>query len=179
LKLPDGVQNCFMAKRKPVRRAATREDLLGIPVRRARVPAKWRDYHDKLLQTREMIARQQAGLSRNEERVRVGTGMHMADAGTDSFDQDLALGILSSDRDTLFEIDRALERIRSGAYGICELTGKPIGAKRLAAIPWTRFSAQAERQLEKEGLHNRARLPDRGATALLGGSDSDESEEAE
>ena len=41
-----------------------------------------------------------------------------------------------------------MKRIEDGTYGICELTGKPIGWKRLEAIPWTRFSVEAENQLE-------------------------------
>jgi RNA polymerase-binding transcription factor DksA len=177
------VQNYFMAKSKAVRKkavrpSATREDLLGF-AKVKRVPPRWRDYHHKLLQARELLFRQQEALSRPEERARAGTGLHMADAGTDSFDQDMTLGILSADRDTLRQIDRALERIRNGTYGICELTGKKINAKRLEAIPWARFSTEAERQLEKEGLHRRARLPEHGVTALPPDFEAAEAEEAE
>jgi RNA polymerase-binding transcription factor DksA len=78
--------------------------------------------------------------------------MHMADAATDSFDRDLVLGLLSFEQEGLYEIDAALKRIEDGTYGICELTGKPIPWERLAAIPWTRFSIEAENQLE-ENIH--------------------------
>ena len=74
--------------------------------------------------------------------------MHMADAATDSFDRDLALGLVSFEQEGLYEIDAALKRIEDGTYGICELTGKPIPWERLAAIPWARFSIEAENQLE-------------------------------
>lgn len=74
--------------------------------------------------------------------------MHMADAATDSFDRDLVLGLVSFEQEGLYEIDAALKRIEDGTYGICELTGKPIPWERLAAIPWTRFSIEAENQLE-------------------------------
>jgi DnaK suppressor protein len=83
---------------------------------------------------------------------------HMGDAGTDTFDRDFALGLLSSEQDALYEIDYALERIRDGTYGVCELTGRKIPRERLEAIPWTRFSAEAERQLEQDGVVARARL---------------------
>jgi hypothetical protein len=72
----------------------------------------------------------------------------MADAATDSFDRDLVLGLVSFEQEGLYEIDAALKRIEDGTYGICELTGKPIPWERLAAIPWTRFSIEAENQLE-------------------------------
>jgi len=82
----------------------------------------------------------------------------MADAGTDTFDRDFALGMLSSEQDALYEIDEALNRIRDGTYGKCEVTGKPIEATRLEAIPWARFSAAAEKQLEREGVVRKTRL---------------------
>ena len=74
--------------------------------------------------------------------------MHMADAATDSFDRDLVLGLVSFEQEGLYEIDAALKRIEDGTYGICELTGKAIPWERLEAIPWTRFSTEAESQLE-------------------------------
>ncbi len=84
--------------------------------------------------------------------------MHMADAGTDSYDRDVALSMLSHEQDAIYEIEQALNRIRNGTYGICELTGKRIARGRLAAIPWTRFSVAAERALEREGAVAHARL---------------------
>jgi RNA polymerase-binding transcription factor DksA len=89
--------------------------------------------------------------------------MHMADAATDAFDRDFNLGVLSSEQDALYEIVEAMNRIRNGTYGICELTGKKIEKARLEAIPWTRFTAAAERQLEKEGTVKRARIGPRNA----------------
>ena len=74
--------------------------------------------------------------------------MHMADAASDSFDRDLVLGLASFEQEGLYEVDAALKRIEDGSYGFCELTGKPIPLARLEAIPWTRFSLEAENQLE-------------------------------
>jgi RNA polymerase-binding transcription factor DksA len=82
----------------------------------------------------------------------------MADAGTDHYDRDFALGMLSSEQDAVYEIEEALNRIRDGTYGVCELTGKRIPEARLEAIPWTRFTAEAEKELEKGGALKRARL---------------------
>lgn len=48
----------------------------------------------------------------------------------------------------LAEIDSALRRIEAGTYGICEVTGEPIAAARLRAIPWTRLTKEAADQQE-------------------------------
>ena len=90
---------------------------------------------------------------------------HMADAGTDTYDRDFALSILSSEQDSLYEIDHALERIRDGTYGTCELTGKKIEAERLEAIPWACFTTEAEQELEKQGEVKLARLGPRDTVA--------------
>jgi RNA polymerase-binding transcription factor DksA len=87
----------------------------------------------------------------------------MADAGTDAYDQDFALGMLSSEQDAAYEIEAALDRIRSGNYGVCELTRKPISPGRLEAIPWTRFSAEAENQLERDKAVKRRGVGPRGS----------------
>ena len=83
-------------------------------------------------------------------------GVHMADCGTDNFDRDFALSLLSSDQDAIYEIEEALKRIDRGSFGICEVTGKPIPVTRLTAIPWTRFTVEAQSQLERRtGLTKR------------------------
>jgi DnaK suppressor protein len=78
-----------------------------------------------------------------------GYGQHMADAGTDTFDRDFALSLVSSEQEALSEVEAAIKRVRDGTYGICELTGKPISKDRLLAVPFTRYSAEAQKELEK------------------------------
>lgn len=73
---------------------------------------------------------------------------HMADQGSDTFEQSLNLDLAASQRGLLREIDDALDRIDKGIYGICELLGKPIKIDRLRNTPWARFSIEAARQLE-------------------------------
>ncbi|MHC4196158.1 MAG: TraR/DksA family transcriptional regulator [Planctomycetota bacterium] len=75
--------------------------------------------------------------------------IHMADAGTDTFEQEFALGLMDSERKILREIDDALERIQQGVYGICEVTGKTILKARLEATPWARYSVEYARRLEQ------------------------------
>ena len=78
-----------------------------------------------------------------------GYSQHMADAGTDNFDRDFALSMVSNEQEVLKEIDEAIKRIFAGTYGICEVTGKPIGRARLAAVPFTRFSVEGQTEFEK------------------------------
>ncbi len=74
--------------------------------------------------------------------------MHMADVGTDNFEQEFTLGLVESERQLLREIQEALDRIDEGTYGICLATGKPIGKARLNATPWAKYCIEYARQLE-------------------------------
>ena len=75
--------------------------------------------------------------------------IHMADIGTDNYEQEFALGLMNSERKLLREIDDALQRIQQGTYGTCEATGKPIVKARLEAKPWARYCVQYARMLEQ------------------------------
>jgi RNA polymerase-binding transcription factor DksA len=150
------------SKRKP--KAAT-VDILGIAPRKPRVPLKWREHYQHLVELRDNLAQRQADLAKDALEESPTFSSHMADAGTDAYDRDFALGLLSSEQDAVYEIEEALNRIRTGRYGICESTGKPIEAARLVAIPWTRFSTRAEKQLEQNGEVRRTRLGPREAVA--------------
>ena len=75
--------------------------------------------------------------------------IHMADLGTDNYEQEFALGLMDSERKLLREIDDALERIEKGTYGTCEGTGKPIPKARLEAQPWARYCVEYARMLEQ------------------------------
>jgi len=82
----------------------------------------------------------------------------VAERAVDESDQDMVLGRLSAEQDALYEVEEAIRRVGNDTYGICEETGKPIEADRLKAVPWTRFSRDAEARLEKEGIIHRTRL---------------------
>ena len=75
--------------------------------------------------------------------------IHMADLGSDNFEQEFALGLMDSERKLLREIDFALERIHKGIYGICTGTGQPIPKARLEAQPWARYCIDYARKLEQ------------------------------
>ncbi len=82
-----------------------------------------------------------------------GTGsssmpIHMADLGSDTWEQELTLGLIENERGLIREIDEALSRIEDHTYGICIATGKPIAKARLRAKPWAKYCIEHARKLE-------------------------------
>ena len=158
---------------------------MGAPVRRGpgngsvKIKAEWAKYYNTLLELRERLLNQMSGLAKESAEEMPGYSLHMADSGTDNFDRDFALSLLSSDQDAIYEIEEALKRIEKNTYGICELTGKPIPKARLDAIPWTRFTVEAQAQLEKEGALRQRRLGALGSVDSAGAIEVEEEEEAE
>jgi RNA polymerase-binding transcription factor DksA len=151
--------------RKP-QASATSAAILGRPMAKARsasdqpknIKAEWQKYYSRLIELREQLLHQMNGLAKESAQEMAGYSLHMADSGTDNFDRDFALSLLSSDQDAVYEIEEALKRIEKKTYGVCELTGKPIPRARLEAIPWTRFTVDAQAQLEKDGALRQRRL---------------------
>jgi RNA polymerase-binding transcription factor DksA len=88
-----------------------------------------------------------------------GYSYHMADAGTDSMEREKAFDIASKEGRLLLEIDDALRRLYNGAFGICEISGKPISRARLEVLPWARLSLEEQEKLEKEQRAGRANAP--------------------
>jgi len=149
---------------------ATLAAILGQPATKIRkngeprkVKPEWQKFYDRLLELREQLLRQMDGLAKESAQELPSYSLHMADSGTDNFDRDFALSLLSSDKDAVYEIEEALKRIERGSYGVCELTGKVIPKARLEAIPWTRFTVEAQAQLEREGALRQRRLGQLGS----------------
>ena len=76
---------------------------------------------------------------------------HMADHGSDSYEQDQSISLLQNQSEALREINAALQRMQEGTYGICEKTGKKITRARLKAIPYARLSLEAQMEEEQGG----------------------------
>ncbi|HKQ37323.1 MAG TPA: TraR/DksA C4-type zinc finger protein [Verrucomicrobiae bacterium] len=162
---------------------ASTQDILGTIGTRneqpKRIPTKWRENYNALVEFRDRLIHRRGMLARDVAEEQPAYSLHIADAGTDTYDRDFALSIATSEQEALYEIDQAINRIQEGSYGVCELTGKPIEAERLKAVPWTRFSTNAEKELESNGAVKRAKL---GQLADLPQNsepekDSDDSEE--
>ncbi len=77
---------------------------------------------------------------------------HLAEQGSEAYDQSLSLDLAAADRKLIKEIDDALKRIADGTFGVCELTGKPIKLERLEELPWARYSIEAARELERQSM---------------------------
>jgi DnaK suppressor protein len=174
--MPNNEQNNNGSRAK----ATTSQILAGLQTP-PRIDPKWKSHYDALIDLRAQLGQRKGGLTEIAKEEQQAFSLHMADAGTDEFDRDFALSMISSDQNALYEIEEALNRIRAGTYGVCELSGKPIEAERLAAIPWTRFSADAQRELEQNGSVARTRLGQRGSWNEPSGSEDSEggSDEAE
>ena len=144
-----------------------------------KVKPEWQKYYQHLVDLRDQLLRQMDGLAQESAQELAGYSLHMADSGTDNFDRDFALSLLSSDQDAIYEIEEALKRIEKKTYGVCELTGKTIPKARLEAIPWTRFTVEAQAQLEKDGALKSRRLGQLGTIETSGASDveSDDGDE--
>ena len=149
--------------------------------RQRRLDPFTRAQKEKLLQLRDAMVDSMAGVAQDTLRARAegneasAFGMHQADAGSDAYDRDFALSLLSQEQDALYEIDEALKRIDQGTYGKCEMSGKPILRARLEAIPFARFTVECQSQLEKQNKASRVR---QSVTSLFGLTD-DEAREGE
>jgi RNA polymerase-binding transcription factor DksA len=128
------------------------------------VPEKYRRYYKLLLDLRKHLTE---GIElHSEETLKRSSkddsgdlssyGQHMADAGTDTFDRDFALSLVSSEQEALTEIEAAIKRVKEGTYGTCEITGKPIAKERLSAVPFTRYSAEAQKDIERNRMRSRS-----------------------
>lgn len=153
-------------------KAASLADILGFnPKRRARldptsdkgIPEKYQRYYRLLVNLHNHLT---AGIElHSEETLKRSAkddagdlssyGQHMADAGTDTFDRDFALSMVASEQEALSEIDAAIKRVHAGTYGICERTHKPIPKDRLLAVPFTRYSAEAQKDIERHSHRTR------------------------
>lgn len=78
--------------------------------------------------------------------------MHMADVGSDNFEQEFTLGLVESERKLLTEIDEALTRMDEGYFGVCVITGNPIEEPRLEIKPWAKYCIAVVRTRERLGL---------------------------
>jgi RNA polymerase-binding transcription factor DksA len=125
----------------------------------------------KLLDLRDTLVDQMNGVARDtlgkgeDNHDSSAFGMHQADAGSDAYDRDFALNLLSQEQDALHQIEEALLRIDGGEYGVCEGSGVQIPIARLEAMPFARRTVDFQEKLDKEEAAGMRRSP---ATTLFG-----------
>jgi RNA polymerase-binding transcription factor DksA len=122
-------------------------------------PCKWLKYQRKLVALREHFLAHRGGLVQDTERPADLATHDFADEANDAVHHDVAASVLLATDDVLHEIEAALRRIEGGTYGTCEITGQQIPTARLTAIPWTRYTTEAEAELEKRGKAAGLRVP--------------------
>jgi RNA polymerase-binding transcription factor DksA len=125
-------------------------------------------FRDRLLQLARRLSDDVAGLSREALQAKGGEAsgnlsnapLHMADLGTDNFEQELALSFLETKTQTLEEISAALARLERRRFGACERCQKEIARDRLRAVPFARHCIDCAQEVEKEMLQGgRAAAP--------------------
>lgn len=143
--------------------SATSQDPIQFPEERERKVLTYlstkemREFKELLLAKRaELVGDVQLLTSEALNRTEPGSNeqssmpIHMADLGTDAWEQDFTLGLIASEKALVREIDEALERIVDKTYGICVATDKPITRERLHAKPWAKYCIEYAR-LREEG----------------------------
>ena len=131
----------------------------GVPRKKALSVQDMSDFKEMLLGKRRELLRnvtdiENGALRKNRQDASGDLSMmpvHMADLGTDNYEQEFALDLMDSERKVLLEIDEALTRIEDKTYGICLGTQAQISVARLKAKPWSRYCIEHARDLEKKG----------------------------
>ena len=169
------------AAARPTYQRGAVTNIVRPPVSKVKLTPFLEKQKERLIQLRDSMVDSMLGVAKDTLRSRAegseasAFGMHQADAGSDAYDRDFALSLLSQEQDALYEIEQALVRIGNGTYGVCEMTNKPIAHARLEAIPFARYTVECQSQLEKQNKHFNIRKP---VTSLFGLTD-DEPGEAE
>lgn len=113
------------------------------------------EFRELLLEKRRELVGDMTNMSDEARRVGAPGGtassmpIHMADLGSDTWEQELTLGLIENERNLLREIDEALERIEKKTYGICVAMNKPIGKARLRFKPWAKYCIEYARKREQ------------------------------
>jgi RNA polymerase-binding transcription factor DksA len=143
-----------------------------LPPEKKKVTDEWvLQQRERIYELRDNLVESMHGVAKDTLRSRAegseasAFGMHQADAGSDSYDRDFALSLLSQEQDALYEIDEALKRIEFGTYGVCEMSGKVIKRERLEALPFARYTVECQAEVERQKKLHKARMP---VTSLFG-----------
>ena len=99
-------------------------------------------FRDQLLDIRarlrgDVTSMASAALRKGGGEAESSMPIHMAELGSDNFEQEFTLSLLANEEDRLGMIETALQRIEDGEYGLCEECGGVIAKTRLTALPYT------------------------------------------
>jgi len=106
-----------------------------------------------------------------------GYSLHMADAGTDTFDREFALSLVSNEQEALYEIEEALKRLDQNTYGLCGMCERPIMKARLEAVPFARLCVNCQSDIERNDRRPVQQGPMFTESADEEGGETDDAEE--
>jgi RNA polymerase-binding transcription factor DksA len=166
----------------PKKPAVTEQEIPNLGKLKTTLPAAFlKAQKARLLELKDGLINSLSGMTEDTLRAPASEGggsafgMHQADAGSDAYDRDFALSLLSQEQDALYEIDEALKRIERNTYGMCEMSGKEIPQLRLEARPYTRFTVECQEKVDKEYPRGGGRFAVKSLFGL--GDDDDEDED--
>jgi len=109
------------------------------------------EFKTSLLSLREELTHALKGTSADVKDTEAGKGVsqHQADNGTDDFVRSVSIEVSGKEMGIIRQIDRALEKIEEGTYGVCDSTKEEIPLKRLEAVPYASMTVSAQEKLEK------------------------------
>ena len=158
---------------KRVLGAASLSDILGFnpaekesihSIEEESIPKKWKKYYKLLIELRKHFSDEldlhTSDTLQHNSRDDIGDRTLEDDAGSDAFDRDFALSLVSNEQEALNEIEEAIGRIKKATYGVCEVTGRPIDKERLTAVPFTRYSVEGQIEFEKNSRRKNERKMD-------------------
>lgn len=119
-------------------------------------PEELAQFKKMLLMKREMlmgnVSRMEDAALRQNRQAASGDlssiPLHLADIGTDNYEQEFTLGLLQNEEASLRDIDDALAKIEDGTYGECEMCEKKIPKARLKVVPHARLCVECQRKEE-------------------------------
>ena len=181
-KKPEAKPEIKTAKKPPGTVAAPRAPEPVKEVKKEKVPTLSRQdlqyFRNLLLEKRREIIGDVGSME--SEAFKGGSNLsnmpiHMADVGTDNFEQEFTLGLIESERQILRDIQEALVRIDNGTFGVCLGTGKAIPKVRLEAVPWAKYTIEYSRLLESGKIErDNGQSSDEEPAGAAGGEDDEE-----
>lgn len=109
-----------------------------------------RAYRKSLLEQKEKIVKKLSQFYNESKEIETDIAQDLADKAESSYTKEFLLSLSDAERSRLFLIDEALKRLETPEFGICQMCQKPIGKKRLAALPWTPYCIDCQQKKEEE-----------------------------
>lgn len=108
-------------------------------------------FKQKLIEKRNALTHhmQQANTALTEHDESNAHSQHQAEGGSDEANLGTSMTLSESDKKMIKQIDRALEKMDDGTYGMCDLSGEEIPLKRLEVMPWATMTVASQEQVEK------------------------------